>query len=66
MPSLTELNQAYIKAKHEADMEAQNQKPPVVSPEQFKAMSLREQNMLYLQYPEVCRECWKELRGDDL
>lgn len=66
MPNLTELNQAYIKAKHEAEMEAQNQKPPVVNIAEFEKMSLCEQNMLYLQYPEVYKQCWKELRGDDL
>ena len=66
MPSLTELNQAYIKAKHEAEIEAQNQKPPVVNIEQFKKMSLREQNMLYIQHPEVYKECWKEIHADDL
>ncbi|QEH70508.1 hypothetical protein [Cellulosilyticum sp. WCF-2] len=66
MPSLTELNQAYIKAKHEAEAETVKEKAPVVTIEAFKKMSLREQNMLYIEHPEVYKGCWKEIHADDL
>lgn len=64
MSSLSELNQAYIKARHEATVE--EEKAPIVTIEEFKKMSLREQNTLYIQHPEVYKECWKEMHADDL
>lgn len=64
MPSLWELNQAYIQSRHEETEVGEN--APVVSIEEFKKMSLREQNMLYIQHPEVYKECWKEIHADDL
>lgn len=64
MSSLWELNQAYIKAKHEATVE--EEKEPVVTIEEFKKMSLCEQNMLYIEHPEVYKSCWQDSRKDCL
>lgn len=64
MSSLWELNQEYVKARHEAMVE--KEKDYVVTIEDFKKMSLREQNMLYIKHPEIYKACWKEIHAEDL